>query len=47
MSWTSVLAVEMEEKVKLVGLDNGLDMREERKKSGMTSIPGFLIVQLS
>lgn len=33
MSWTSVLVVEMEEKVKLVGLDNGLDMREERKKS--------------
>lgn len=47
MSWARVLAVEMEEEVKLVGLDDGLDMREERKESGMTSIPGFLIIHLS
>lgn len=42
-----VLAGEMVEKAKLVGLDDGLDIREEKKKSGMTSIPGFLIVQLN
>lgn len=41
------LAVEMEKKVKLVGLDDGLDTREERKKSGVTSTPDFFIVQLS
>lgn len=31
----------------MVGLNDELDMREERKKLGMTSIPGFLVVQLS
>lgn len=47
MSSTQILAVEMEKKVKLVGLDDGLDTREERKKSGVTSIPDFFIVQVS
>jgi len=47
MSSTQILAVEMEKKVKLVGLDDGLDTREEMKKSGVTSIPDFFIVQVS
>lgn len=37
----------MEEEVKLVGPDDELDIREEKEELGMTSIPGFLIVQLS
>jgi hypothetical protein len=47
VSWTAVLALEIEKEVTLVGLGYRLDMKEERKESRMTSIPGFLTVQLS
>lgn len=47
MSSTQILAVEMEKKVKLVGLDDGLDTREEMKKSGVTFISDFFTVQVN
>ena len=36
--------MEMEKKVRLVGLDDGLDTREEMKKSGVPSVPDFIVL---
>lgn len=44
VSWTRMLALEVEEEVKLVGLGEGLDAREEGKGSGTISITGFSTV---
>lgn len=44
VSWTRMLALEVEEEVKLVGLGDGLDVREEGKESGTVSITGFSTV---